>query len=368
MSRISLSLAHRDNRPHSIGCEQCETLPTCGGLHIDAGVWNCDSYCRCADRTQCSVVCRNKPDEYARREREVHGFDLGTVPHAPVTPLADLPAFVPLVYGNTGLTQAIPAPAVAVPLERVFYARDGRQRFSNGVALRRHYRVGSASKLVLSGVSRDRPIERYWECARTSGFLDWLAAAKPDLVTVPNFSLFNDVPREDNLHAMKRIAISWQELAARRIPTALHLNARTARDWERWSDFLVSYPEITAVAVELATGAAYRERGHWHTARLVRLAQRVARPLTLVVRGGTVHLRRLTAAFDRVVFLSGTPYVKTMKRKRLVQFAAHRTARWVRHRTGDNELLDSLLAQNLGTYAATVVPLLARPQPGSAIA
>src|SRR5262249_46771006 len=156
------------------------------------------------------------------------------------------------------------------------------------------------SKLVLSGVSRDRPIERYWECARSSGFLDWLVAAKPDLVTVPNFSLFNNVPREDNLHAMKRIAICWQELAARRIPTALHLNGRTARDWERWTEFLVAYPEITAVSVEFATGAAFLERGNWHTDQLARIAQRVGRRLTLIVRGGIVHLERLTAVFHRI--------------------------------------------------------------------
>lgn len=363
MSRISLALAHQDNRPHSIGCLTCETLPTCGGLHTDAGVWDCDSFCTCPDRSKCSVVCRNNPDVYARREREVRGFELTTVPHAPLTPVACLPAFVPLVYGNTGLTEPIPAPAVAVPLEKVFYARDGRPRFCNVQELRRHYRIGATSKLVLSGVGRDRPIERYWACARSSGFLDWLAAAKPDLVTVPNFSLFNNVPREDNLHAMKRIAICWQELAERKIPAALHLNARTARDWERWTSFLIAYPEITAVSFEFATGAAYRGRGRWHTDQLTRLAQRVARPLTLVVRGGSTQLRRLSSAFHRVVFLSGTPYVKTMKRKRFVPLRG-RAGRWMPNRTGDDEVLDSLLAINISGFSTSVAPLLEPPARG----
>ena len=31
------------------------------------------------------------------------------------------------------------------------------------------------------------------------------------LVSVPNFSLFLNVPRPDNLHSMKRIALGWAE-------------------------------------------------------------------------------------------------------------------------------------------------------------
>lgn len=351
MSRLSLELAHGDNVPLSMGCALCESLGVCGGLHVSAGVWDCDSYCDCRDRAACPHVCRNKPDEYARREREVNTFDLTTVPHAVPAAVPDLPAFVPLVYGNTGLTQAVPTDAVAVPLVKLFYALDGRPRFRTGAAFRRHYRIGGRSRVVLSGVSRDRPIERYWDRARHSGFLDWLAAAKPDLVTVPNFSLFNDVPREDNLHAMKRIAICWAELAGRGVPAALHLNGRTERDWERWADFLNAYPEVTAVAYEFATGAAFRQRGRQHREWLARLAGRVARPLTLVVRGGYIHLSHLAEAFARVVFLSGTPYVKTMKRKRLVQLGNHSSTRWIPSPTAPGQPLDELLSWNAATFA-----------------
>src|SRR5207249_4165551 len=51
-------------------------------------------------------------------------------------------------------------------------------------------------------------------------------------------SMFLDVPRWDNLHNMKRIALCWSELVSRGLPTSLHLNARTDRDWERWIEFI----------------------------------------------------------------------------------------------------------------------------------
>ena len=107
-------------------------------------------------------------------------------------------------------------------------------------------------------------------------------------------------------------------------------------------------------------GAAYRGRGRWHTDQLTRLARHVARPLTLVVRGGSTQLRRLSGAFHRVAFLSGTPYVKTMKRKRFVSLRG-RAGRWVPNRTGDDEALDSLLAINISGFSTSVAPLFEPP-------
>jgi hypothetical protein len=41
------------------------------------------------------------------------------------------------------------------------------------------------------------------------------------------------VPRLDNLFNMKRIALVWSEIQREGMPCALHLNARTDRDFER---------------------------------------------------------------------------------------------------------------------------------------
>lgn len=356
MSRKSLELAHRDDKALAMGCSPCETLGLCGGLHISARVLDCDSFCECTaeDRATCQYVCRNKPDEYARREREVNTFDLHTVPHTTAVPTPTLPRFVPLVFGRSGLNRPVPADTVAVPLDRLFALKTGKAKFEDGTDLRQRFGVGGGAKLVVSGVNRDRRIERYWDKARRTDFRQCLKAMAPDLVTVPNFSLFNNVPREDNLHAMKRIAICWQELAAEGFSTALHLNGRTHRDWERWLAFLRAYPEVNAVAFEFATGPTFRGRGRWHANHLVRIARAIDRPLTLVVRGGYTRLRELAAVFDRVVFLSATPYLKTMKRQRLVARPGPRKPRWRPSPTPPGGFLDPLLRANVQAFARLV--------------
>jgi hypothetical protein len=54
------------------------------------------------------------------------------------------------------------------------------------------------------------------------------------MATTPNYSLFVDRPRWDDLHAMKRIAIVHGEFLEAGMPGALHVNGRTDRDFERW--------------------------------------------------------------------------------------------------------------------------------------
>jgi hypothetical protein len=208
-----------------------------------------------------------------------------------------------------------------------------------------HYRVESDCQLVVTGVDVDQPIENYWRNPRRDEFLAWLTSIKPALVTAPNFSLFNDVPREENLHAMKRIAICWQEMVSHGVPTALHLNARTDRDWDRWLEFLALYPEVTAVAFEFKTGAATRKRGRYHSEQLIRIAKRLGRPLTLVVRGGFLHLPELARAYQRVVFLSSTPFVKVK---------GYPGRRWVKNPTPRGAPIDGLLVANLREYTAAV--------------
>src|SRR5205085_1458214 len=103
---------------------------------------------------------------------------------------------------------------------------------------------------------------------------------------------------------MKRIAICWHDFAKRGIPTALHLNARTDRDWQRWIEFLNVHDEITSVAFEFATGAAPLQRARWYVRQLKVMAERVRRPLQLVVRGGWPFLSILRTHFSAVVFIA----------------------------------------------------------------
>jgi hypothetical protein len=145
---------------------------------------------------------------------------------------------------------------------------------------------------------------------------------------------------------MKRIAICWGELVSAGVPTSLHLNACTDRDWERWTEFVAERDEVRSVAFEFATGAARLERGEWHTGKLMALAAAVPRPLQLVVRGGYVHLDKLYDAFNEVVFIDTTSFMKTVKRKKFVR-RPNEKIDWLSASIPKNHPIDALLEHNI---------------------
>lgn len=353
LAKINRALAHRSELPLALGCAPCPLLPQCGGLRVSAGVFSCDSFCTCRDRTTCPYVCRNKGHEYVLRFWEVNGFDLDGIPNAPTVPAPALPLVVPLVYGGSHLLAPLPATVAAVPMYRLFHVANGQARDSSREQLATRLGLRSEAALVVSGVSTEQPIEHYWSRARKAGFLERLAALRPELVTTPNFSLFSNVPREDNLYNMKRLALCWYELAALKIPTALHVNARTDRDWERWAQFLVTHPEINLLAFEFRTGAVYKDRGRWYAGKLANLARRMDRELHLVLRGGRRFLAELRRSFHAVVFLTPTPFLKTQKRQRLTWHAGERPE-WQAAPTARGQRLDPLFRHNLQAFAAMV--------------
>ena len=134
------------------------------------------------------------------------------------------------------------------------------------------------------------------------------------MITTPNYSFFGDVPRLDNLFNMKRIALVWSEIQREGIPCAIHLNARTDKDFQRWVEFLCDHPEITHIAFEFEAGAGAPNRIAWHIEHLNNLAQAVPRPLHLVVRGGGGELRVLRPAFSGITLIDTSPFVKTQKK------------------------------------------------------
>ena len=198
---------------------------------------------------------------------------------------------------------------------------------------------------MLSGVDFDPPVERYWSVARAAGIVQALAALGPDLVTVPNFSLPIDCPREDNLRAMKRIAICCQELLQAGVPAALHVNARTDHYWRRWADFIGGRGEIRSIAFEFGTGSRLAGRGAWHADQLCRLRERVGRNLQLVIRGER-FAPALARAYPDLVSVDTSIYVKTMKRFRLVRSGDGERA-WLKTLSFIGQPLDRLFQENV---------------------
>ena len=331
----------------ALGCTICPDLDLCGGLRTAAGPFDCRSLCWCARKgKKCSGVCRSDHRTFVRRVREVGGFAFDDLPRRAPLRVSALPEYVPIIYDGTNRRAPLGVGIVAVPLLSLFNRTSGTGRFDNREEMLAFFKLSPATRVIVTSVSVDRALERWWSFGDRPRLINSLLPLGVEMVTAPNFSLFTDATRHDNLHNMKRILLTWTEFMAGGMPCALHVNARTDTDYRRWTDFIAAREEVSLVAFEFATGARNPVRGGYHRDQLLALAAKVRRPLHLVLRGGRRHLRALTARFASVSVLDAEPYVKTKKRQR-AQFAIGAEVNWQPSPTLKGQPLDDLLHHNI---------------------
>jgi len=299
----------------ALGCAICPEKEICGGLRLNTPFMDCLQFC-CGNPKDCDRVCRNHHD-FPDRYREVGSFNLEGVPRAPALKAPELPRLIPVVYHRTARSTPPSAASVALPLYRMFDRRTGLPRFASREALGNAFGIGQLASVMLTGTDIDRPLERWWglgEAGRRP-IIRALIAAGVGMVTTPNYSLFIDRPRWDDLHAMKRIAIVHEEFLREGLPAALHINGRTEGDFARWIAYLSARPEITHLAYEFTTGTGWAGRRELHAGWLAGLAHAVGRPLHVIVRGGTDVLPVIARAFSGITILDTSVFMKTMMRQ-----------------------------------------------------
>lgn len=335
-----------DTATQSLGCSMCVDKLICGGAHKEASFYDCDDYCTCTNRSACDLVCRRNVAQYVERVREVDGFDLNRTPRASRIAISPLPSMIPVIEHKSGRSGALRFPIVCLPLYDLIDLDVGTLRYPDRVALAEAFGIDPLARLVISGVGRDRKIERYWALANRPSMLRSLEKLGITLITPPNFSVLTNVPRTDNFHAMKRIMIAVVEMAQAGLPTALHVNARTEMDYQRWAAVIADREEISCLTAEFATGAGRGKRINWHVGQLCRLSERVGRPLQLVVRGGLRAAEPLREFFDTVTILDTDAFSKTRCRKR-AHFSAAGKINWANSPTMRGQPLDELLQHNV---------------------
>lgn len=348
-------LWHDDERyAPSLGCHGCPEKLLCGGLSIRRNVFSCLDFC-CGKPEQCDVVCRHHPD-FALRVREVGGFDLNTVPRTDLVPSTDLPAVIPMIFHRTSRSGPFTSPAIALSLYQLYHRRTGQLRFSSRDELLETFGLTTSTRLVVTGTDQDPPIEGWWKLSEgRRSIIRQLHDIGIGLATTPNYSLFINQPRWDDLHAMKRIGLVHEEFQSEGLLTALHVNARTETDMQRWTDYVGDRPEITHIAYEFATGTGWAGRQEVHAQWLAGMAHAVGRRLHLIVRGGIDVLPMLADAYSAVSVIETSIFMKTMKRRRAVLDNAGRLS-WERALTPAGALLDALLAENYMTVERWLRP------------
>lgn len=325
----------------SLGCTVCPDRSVCGELQIGRKFFDCLGLC-CGKPSDCDTVCRNRPDVFVAGP--------------------SLPSLVPVLYHSGGRLAPFKPPAVCLPLYKVIQRQNGAVRYARATDLARGFAIAADVPVILTGTAPDRPLERWWSLgSERREAIRALRRLGVALVTTPNYSLFTDQPRWDDLHSIKRIAITHEEFLSEGLPAALHVNARTEKDWERWTDYVAGRPEVTHLAFEFSTGAGYVDRIQWHRDQLIKLAGAVERPLHLIMRGGAKLLYHLAVAFPNITLLETSLFMKTKSRQRAVLFGPGKVA-WESSPTETSETIDTLLAENWNVITASYAGLLERKQ------
>jgi hypothetical protein len=275
-------------------------------------------------------------------------FALDNVPRATAPNAATLPLVVPFLFHGSGRTETLVLPAVALSLYRAFNRLTGQPVFESRDALCAAYRIAPTTRIVLSGTDVDAPLERWWGLgeAQRRRTIRALKRTGIALVTTPNYSLFLDVPRWNDLHAIKRIALVHYEFISEGLPAALHVNGRTEADFARWTEYVAARPEVTHLAYEFTTGSSWAGRRERHATWLCDLARAVSRPLHLTVRGGVEVLPELADNFAGITILDTSTFIKTMMRQRAALNGGTRV-HWSSAPTARRASLDSLLMHNM---------------------
>ena len=330
----------------SLGCPTCLERDRCGGVHTDVGILDCRDLCTCADKTKCDMVCRFNPGLFVARMQEVGGLSFNNAPRTSANGVPTLPLVVPFVDHRYGRAAILDEPVVAVSLYELVNMATGKVHVASRAELAARFLIPDGAQVVVSGVDKDGPIERWWELKDRRSILAALKALGITLATTPNYSVLTDVPRTDNLHAMKRILLAWTEMASVGVATALHVNGRTEHDYARWGALMADRQEIEILAFEFATGCGRGERIDWHVAQLCALADRVGRQLAIVVRGGGRKLDALRQHFAQVTLVETDAFVRTIRRRKAYLTEAGRL-KWARFATPMGAPIDDLFAHNV---------------------
>jgi hypothetical protein len=342
--------------PMALGCVVCPDRDTCGGIRKRQDAFSCLDDC-CGKPDSCDGMCPNNLIGFKEKWREVNGLGLDNLPRAEACAAPPLPSYIPYIYHGNRRAVPLDIPAVALPLRR-FYRHDGRPRFTSRAEVEATFGIAPHTQIVLIGSGRDKPIEGWWKLSEKRGPL--LAAVQAlgiTLITGPNYSIFTDEVRYNDMHSMKRIGTTWQEIVAAGIPGAYHLNARTPHDYQRLANFIAARPEVTDVAFEFKTGASWRKRVGFHLAELVQLPKRVARPLHLVMIGGMTAIPALAPAYDRMTYIDTSAFMNSVHRQRLY-LDNECKMRKISELTLAGEPIDDLLVENIAVMRSRVESLI----------
>lgn len=352
-------LAHlrKELRAHGVvaaACSDCGFLEDCGGIEPERSLLNCFdlSYCKQTGNRQdcdsCRIVCPYS-SVFGKRLQEVGGLRFDSLAEIQQHPVV-LPQYIPVIYHGYIRSKPLNWSVVALDTYKVLRLKDGQYRAlaNDGDDLRRMFRLHPETKILLRGVAKDPPLERYWSYRRRDNVPEQIARLGIALAIGPNFSHFLDVPRTDNLFNRKRQLICLEELFHAGVSAVPHLSAAASGDWGFWHVYLRENCKISYVALEFQTGNKRASEGRKVIDRMAGIRDAIGRPLHPLIIGGAQFLEYVAARFDQFSLIDSEPFMKAVHRKLFDRNAERRPWRDSWTLAGQN--IDDIIAQNLVGY------------------
>lgn len=341
-------LPTRPPSPLNGPCEPCVFLKVCSGLR-DFNLFGCfHADCR-GSEGGCDEVCP-KNTNFANRVAGVRGLRFDNLAKIAQRD-TELPVYIPHLNHPYSRNYSLEWPIVAVTLYDIFRMQKHiyTARAGDPGDFRSYLHLAPSTRVVVLGVDKDRPLEKYWSYRARDRAPEQLARLGIDLVIGPNFSHFIDVPRTDNLYNRKRQLLCLEEMQAAGLNVAPHLSDATEGDWDFWREYLTHNSSITFVAKEFQTGNKRRENGLAALDKLATIQQHTGRALHPILVGGSRLSEHAATLFERFTILDSRPFMNAINRH---AFATKgRRPVWLSVPTLPCFGIDDLLLGNLSRYS-----------------
>ena len=307
------------------------------------------------DKSKCNAICPHKPD-FADWLSDTGGLRCDDIPSIAQQPL-DLPFYVPMIDHEYSRRQTFEWPVVALDTYKTIRVRiNNGSRYcavaSTPEGLRKKFRIGNKAKVILRGVAKDPPLERWWENRLESGAPGQIASLGIHAAVAPNFSHFLGVPRTDNLFNRQRQLTCLAELADAGLCVMPHLSAIMPADWQFWLRFLEATPGVKYVAKEFQTGNKSVSEGRKAIDRMSQLQDSLKRDLHPVVIGAAQYVEEFAGRFKRFTLIDSNPFSKAWRRQQFELSAGKQP--WYPRLLLKGMYIDDLLRHNVEGYSAWI--------------
>ena len=306
-----------------LNCELCPAVARCGGKSNFCLVGRCEGCSSELTRTEVRASVMQL----------IGGLDLEwprpVAHHQP----ASLPDHLPVLV--QAYADSIDLPWVALHAGRVLGVTGRGLTPKHRRPLHEVYRLAPSTRLALEFYVEDRVLEGLW--ANRRQVIRELRQLPLELVLSPNFSVWRDHSRFEQLVKQRRSFAFYHELIEAGLPAIPDVGwSRFEPDGRLWAEWINSQPGLRALSIFCGGRKIHAERrAERETLEDIALFHRAVRPGVAFVLGGVHAPQRLAAlraaaSGRQLVVCNGTAYAVAQRRRLLDRAQPRSVARSAR--------------------------------------